>query len=100
LIRVNSYQLSLDFESELNLLDYYLQNNKRNAFKNYLCCQGADNFMKKFCYDFDKIREFILQRYERRQAYRLILELKDFHAIGLKVNSKNLIKEMQVKLAA
>lgn len=100
LVKASDEQLEFSFETNLQLMDTILKENKRNANIRFLACKSVQSFLKEFNNDFSKILEFYLKRFSRAQAYRNIGELMEFKNITDKAEQKNLLKEIKMKLAA
>jgi len=88
-------------KENLNLLRFIATRRKRNVFNEFVAVKGADNFLKEMQYDWQKIRDFLLEfGYERTQVYRHINMLKDYQSLLMLSEKRDLIQEIKYKIAA
>lgn len=66
----------------------------------YLAEQGTELFLFKYQNDLELIKKLLLEVYQRRQAFYILKQLKQFIAEHRTPEQRDLLSEMRQKLAA
>lgn len=95
----NGQQIELNFLEDIERLQA-LRENKRYSWNLFLAEQGAGLFLLKYNHDLELVKKLLLQVYQRRQAFYILKQLKQYIAEHRTPEQRDLISEMRQKLAA
>lgn len=95
----NGQQIELNFLEDIERLQV-LRENKRYSWNLFLAEQGTGLFLLKYNHDLELVKKLLLQVYQRRQAFYILNQLKQYIAEHRTPEQRDLISEMRQKLAA
>lgn len=90
-------QLDFDFNDSKRVIQQLREERSRDTFNKYLSIYGLRYFLASMDYDFDLIRNFLIDiGYKRRQSYNIIAELKkDYYRYCLGSTERELFSEVR-----
>lgn len=92
-------QLLINFNEDIERLQH-LRSKTRYAWNLFLAEQGTELFLFKYQNDLELIKKLLLEAYQRRQAFYILKQLKQFIAEHRTPEQRDLLTEMRQKLAA
>lgn len=98
LTRLDSEQITLNFEDNLKQLRAIQRERPYRAFDYFLRLRGLERFLIEFGHDWDLIQEFLFEAFPRRTAYRLLSQIKSEQTYIQPEQKRRLIEEVREKL--
>jgi len=93
-------QLTLNFDNDLDLLHDLASQSTRNVWYKFIGLKGIDSFLFTYQYDFELIKTLLNNFFKKRQVYYILKDLKVHQQRARTKEQRNLIQEVQLKLAA
>jgi len=92
-------QLELNFKEDTERL-LALREKSRYSWNLFIAEKGIPLFLIQYNYDLELIKKLLFEAYQRRQAYYILKQLKQFIAEHRTPEQRNLLEEVRCKLAA
>jgi DNA polymerase III delta prime subunit len=92
-------QLELNFMEDVERL-LALRERTRYSWQAFIAEKGIPLFLMQYNNDFELVKKLLLAAYQRRQAFYILKQLKQFYSEHRTPAERHLLKELREKLAA